>query len=335
MTLKEENMPESTQEVRSSLHQQPRREIDPKPEVNTNALAETIGDSSSVVQRPATALVHRSFHPAQRHAHVARVGRVAGNYYLQRMIQRQDGSGTHGAQQPGLGNRLSKQLWYRVADAAESLNMTNAARHMRHYLNNTGATLRVNVGMMLRDLPGLQARLNDEIDRAKDEANQRIATADRTKPIDFSLTGQRRNYYASKGESADWYFAIGGMTYWYTARVQVRPVNGKAVVRMSIQLHVFDRYNWDQGKSVTIAGVTVSDETLGELHKRGLAREFLVEGVSGNTTVSWTYSGSSAPNGAPPTAGAREGARSDRGRDRSSDRRQDRELRDTPNRTRR
>src|SRR6478735_6818996 len=33
-------------------------------------------------------------------------------------------------------------------------------------------------------------------------------------------------------------------------------------------------YNWDVGKSVTIAGIRITDEFMGEFHRQGLAREF-------------------------------------------------------------
>ncbi|MFP4413735.1 eCIS core domain-containing protein [Coleofasciculus sp.] len=248
-----------------------------------------------------------------------------------------DGSGTHGTEEAGTGDRLKKQFWYRVADTAESLGMTNAARHMRHYLNNTGTELNVSVDQMLRDLLGLQARFQTEIETATAEANSQIAAGDPTQHLRFALEGQRRNYYARKSESEDWFFALGGFTYWYTAEIEVIPSStsgANTTVNMIIELHVFDRYNWDKGKSVTIGPFVVTDESLGQLHRTGLAQEYEVNGISSPVTTSWTYSGSSSTPTLP-TAGSHDGERTDPGRDRASDRRQDRELRDTPDRTRR
>jgi hypothetical protein len=37
---------------------------------------------------------------------------------------------------------------------------------------------------------------------------------------------------------------------------------------------VYDRYNWDGGKSVTIMGTTITDDFMGEFHWQGLAREY-------------------------------------------------------------
>jgi hypothetical protein len=36
----------------------------------------------------------------------------------------------------------------------------------------------------------------------------------------------------------------------------------------------FDRYNWDTGKKVELAGITITDVFMGEFHRQGLAKEF-------------------------------------------------------------
>ena len=48
----------------------------------------------------------------------------------------------------------------------------------------------------------------------------------------------------------------------------------------------YDRYNWDMGKKVTILGVTVTDQFMGEFHRQGLAKEFDMRG-SVKKTVTW------------------------------------------------
>lgn len=37
---------------------------------------------------------------------------------------------------------------------------------------------------------------------------------------------------------------------------------------------MYDCYNWDGGKEVTIMGTTITDEFMGEFHRQGLARGF-------------------------------------------------------------
>jgi hypothetical protein len=136
----------------------------------------------------------------------------------------------------------------------------------------------------------------------------------------FQLTGDRKSdVYCSQSQSRDWFFAIGGFTYWYTAEVQVLPSEaGPPQITMIFTLHIFDRYNWDQGKAVTIAGITVKDEQLGRLHRVGLAQEYDVNGTATPTTQIWSYAGGStaSPPGTAPVADGRDGGRSDPSRER-------------------
>jgi hypothetical protein len=43
---------------------------------------------------------------------------------------------------------------------------------------------------------------------------------------------------------------------------------------VDFEYRFFDRYNWDKGKSVTLAGITITDQFMGEFHRQGLAKEF-------------------------------------------------------------
>jgi hypothetical protein len=43
---------------------------------------------------------------------------------------------------------------------------------------------------------------------------------------------------------------------------------------LEFEYRLYDRYNWDAGKSVTFAGITVKDVFMGEFHRQGLAKEF-------------------------------------------------------------
>lgn len=252
----------------------------------------------------------------------------------ERLQKNGDGSGEHGVEEPGFTDRIKKQLWYNVANGAEAMGLTNAARHMRHYLNNSGSALSVNVDSMLRDLPGLQARLQQEIELFKQKANTRIAGGEQS----FTINGDRKGYYATRAESSDWYFAIGGFTYWCTADVTVYQEGDKTMVNMHLTMHIFDRYNWDQGKSVNIAGITVTDESLGRLHQVGLAQEYEVIGRSSPHVISWEHIG---PGETAEEATSesmdydrRQGERSDPRRERSSDWRQEGGRRDTSEETR-
>jgi hypothetical protein len=201
------------------------------------------------------------------------------------------------------------------------MGMPNAARHMRHYLGNTGAPLTVNVDLMLRDVELLRQAYDRQLADAHQKADLRVAgMGGNVQATNFQLTGDRKSdVYCSQSQSRDWFFAIGGFTYWYTAEVQVLPTEaGPPQITMIFTLHIFDRYNWDQGKAVTIAGITVKDEQLGRLHRVGLAQEYDVNGTATPTTQTWSYAGpaTAAPPGTAPVAGGRDGGRSDPSRER-------------------
>jgi hypothetical protein len=234
-----------------------------------------------------------------------------------------DGSGKwgHDAQNRRLTDRANHYMWTRVALAAESMGLTNAARHMRHYLGNTGNPLTVDVNNMMRDVPDLATAYSEQLALATKAANKKIAAMGKiTKAQSFEVTGERMSdVYCDKEISKDWFFAIGGFTYWYTANGTVVPMrNGKVQVQTIYTLHVYDRYNWDQGKAVDIAAITVKDEQLGRLHRVGLAREYEINGTSNPRRIDWNY-GSSSPTLDPanvPKEKGRDGGRSDPSRDR-------------------
>jgi hypothetical protein len=81
--------------------------------------------------------------------------------------------------------------------------------------------------------------------------------------------------------SWDWYFAIGGFSYSVTGIV-VKASSGGS---LKYRVHIFDRYNWDAGKSVDIGPFHFEDKELGNLHLKGLAREYTVRGLGGVNEV--------------------------------------------------
>ena len=199
-----------------------------------------------------------------------------------------DGSGVHGARSPSFGDRLFKQVAYRAADAADAIGLNNAARHMRQYLGNSGAPLAVDPDRMRRDMPKIASAMDSSFNsQVRDVALAKVARDYGGRPIEFQVTTPWNNAYATKGQSQDWFYAIGGFSYAHTANVKVTPnADGSAHVEITSQLNVFDRYNWDGGKAVTIGPITVTDDQMGQLHKVGLAQEYEVRGTARGPGVS-------------------------------------------------
>jgi hypothetical protein len=212
-----------------------------------------------------------------------------------------DGSGVHGAKDPSIGDRLFKQVAYRAADAADAIGMNNAARHMRHYLGNSGATVNIDPSKLRDAIPrigtAMDANFNSQV---RDVALAKVKAEYTGKPMQFQITTPWKNDYATKGESQDWFYAVGGFSYAHTATVTVTPgKDGSAQVHIDSKLNVFDRYNWDGGKSVKIGPITVTDDQMGELHKTGIAREFEVRGTSGGPSADVTVAKGDLPKPKP------------------------------------
>jgi hypothetical protein len=83
--------------------------------------------------------------------------------------------------------------------------------------------------------------------------------------------------------NTDWYYALGAFSYSVTGKVTKYSANNAT---LEYVVHIFDRYNWDGDKAVTINGIGIEDNELGNLHLKGLAREYIVRGRSRLHTLS-------------------------------------------------
>lgn len=211
-----------------------------------------------------------------------------------------DGQGAHGSTErswwdiPGKTfDEGKKQVFHEGADLFDTIGRDNAARHMRHYLGNTGDTLEMSPDAMMNDMPEFRRDVEDHTENElTQQINEHIAENYTGEQTTFQVTTDwNSDFYATPELSQDWYFATGGFSYSQGASVTVTPSadGGPPAVDVTYQTHVFDRYNWDEGKSVEIAGVTITDETIGDLHERGIAQEFDLEGSSEPQSFSYEY----------------------------------------------
>ena len=201
-----------------------------------------------------------------------------------------DGSGEWAVRGADAEDYATWASFQAVSESAELLGLTNAARHMRHYLGNTGADLYIDVDLMLRDLPELQKKFTLFEHLAYLRAIQELDQLDASVAHIMELDGwedKSSDVYAEKEVSPDWYFATGGFTHWWQATIQYTPDaeqdpgNPGGQLELWVRMLYYDRYNWDKGKSVTLPVVgEVTDESLGELHKSGLAQEYDMYGTS-------------------------------------------------------
>ena len=191
-------------------------------------------------------------------------------------------------------------------DAAEALGYTDAARHLRHYLDESGDDLTVDPDHIMRDVPSFQSAVDQTVATEIDRIAQDAAA---------SWQGN----YLTEQENPNWFYAMGGIQYSTTGVVTVHPPEypgGQPRVEVDYQTHVWDRYNWDEGKHVTIGSITIEDESLAEMHRAGVAQEYDITG----TSDTYHYSGPAPAQGQQPdlpnAPDDRGGGRDDPGRPR-------------------
>lgn len=204
-----------------------------------------------------------------------------------------DGSGEHGSKGRNIlqegKDRAVKELAQALADAADSVGYDNAAAHLRHYLDNSGDDLFVDPAAIMRDDADFANKVQDKIDfELRDLIDAEIAESYDGEPISFQVTTD----WSSTNLQDDWFYAIGGVSYSVGAEVTITPgPDGTPIVTVRHQTHIFDRYNWDKGKAVTIGPITIQDEQLGHLHEVGIAQEFDIYGSTDVDTFEYEYAG--------------------------------------------
>ncbi|GGS26025.1 hypothetical protein [Actinokineospora fastidiosa] len=225
------------------------------------------------------------------------------------------GAGPHGVDPwwTTVDDHATHTLASRAAELADAVGLTNAAAHLNHYLGNSGAPLTVDPDHMLRDVPTFQATVDSataaEVNRIAADA---AANGTYGRPVQFSTGWQ--GHYIQASDNKDWFYAMGGVQYAVTGVATVQPPatpGGQPIVQMDYQVHVFDRYNWDGGKSTEIGPITVEDSDMAEMHRAGVAQEYDISGSSDPRTYTGEVPG---PHQLPEPPESRDGTREDPGR---------------------
>ncbi len=191
-------------------------------------------------------------------------------------IPRDAGAGTYDSVDMELSMFAFQQLIAETLPPLGSSAVTfvgvNAAMHMRHYIAGSGRPLAIRLEDMVDSGASPRDRFREEVAQAKAFVEKLGAG---THPITSRST---QDGYNLESESKDWFFAVGGYHTWGkgTATVAIGATGWE--YELDFEYKFFDVYNWDGGKSVTFAGITITDEEMGELHLQGLAREFDMTG---------------------------------------------------------
>lgn len=122
--------------------------------------------------------------------------------------------------------------------------------------------------------------------------------------ISFRPIGKYYSLEISKPQS-DLYFALGSYSGIFSSiPIEVKADGEHIKIRFTQSISIFDNYNWDDGKFVTLfsgwcwkldsgncdqieklTSLSVTDKSIGRLHKLGIAREFEIYGKTKITTV--------------------------------------------------
>jgi len=149
----------------------------------------------------------------------------------------------------------------------------NATKHMKHYFEATGRDYTIDLEGMIRSTSRAKKTMVAE-------AQQAFRFIQLLPPGTHNFTSKSaESSYNYQNETNDWYFAIGGYSYWGKGIAKITEAGGQRSYDVEFHYHFFDRYNWDGGKQVTIPNpvgdpIVVTDEFMGEFHRQGLAREF-------------------------------------------------------------
>jgi hypothetical protein len=200
------------------------------------------------------------------------------------------GAGPHGSVPPTQSNYDARTA-LGVAAVGASLLYPHAAEHLAHYLSNTGTTEFVNADEVTGDVP----RLAGDVERQLQSALLKAAADARANgtygvPTSFA-TPWSEEFNIRPEDNRDWHYGIGNVHHSVTGVVTVHPPDqpgGNPRVDVDYQVHLYDRYNWDNdpGKQAIVAGfIPAPDAALAPLHRAGIAQEFDIKGVSEVRTV--------------------------------------------------
>ncbi|MFF7294988.1 hypothetical protein [Streptomyces sp. NPDC008265] len=225
------------------------------------------------------------------------------------------GSGKHGAEDIAWNDWITRTKMQMLVVGADGGDLNDASRNMKHYLDNTGTPMELPVDKMLTDVDGFQTHVDRRhlLNREEEWREQALAEYERNggRPVAMPVETPNADYSFTEAVDRNWFYAVGSARSNVTGVVTVAPgADGKPVVGLDYQVNVWDRYNWDEGKGVSIGKFEIPDGEMGRQHKIGLAQEF---NMAGSSAVKHYELGSGAVVLAPDDPG-RAGERSDPGR---------------------
>lgn len=180
-----------------------------------------------------------------------------------------------------------------MADTAHIMGWHHSANLMDHYLDGGGSLESVDVKSLLSESERARTKYLDQRDSQLAEAYKLYQS--NGSPKNMSVVLQSKWFDFSVDKKTDWYFAIGSGSMSISSLYNFQDKGGFTYVTMQSRVDVFDRYNWDWGKSVKIWKFKITDAELGRLERVGLAKSFEVRGSWSAPTWTIKLPGRSGP----------------------------------------
>ncbi|MFC8781936.1 hypothetical protein [Streptomyces nigra] len=194
-----------------------------------------------------------------------------------------EGSGDYDTREATDEDRAIKnKMGFYAMGSPAVLGGPQSAKHMLHYLSNTGEPLDIDVDALMGDLPDMNRNVETQLaENVPNWEAQALAEYERTgKPVKMVQQTGWQGWTAEK--DPDWYHAVGSFHYNTVAQVEVVPgPDGRPRTTVRYQTHVYDRYNWDANKATPVPAMgNVSDAQMARLHQSGQAKEYDMGGQS-------------------------------------------------------
>ena len=171
-----------------------------------------------------------------------------------------------------------------IALGGSLLGMPMASSLMSHYLSGTGSNYSFNINKFMKEDSGALACRDTAINNALRAAEQ-IARKGKTLNVGQTTEGHP---WESQLATSNYKYALG--SYFDDVDVlnlTVTEVDGVKTYSADIKYIVLDFYNWDTNNYNKFASI-ISPHDLHELHKAGIAREFLTYGETTYQSITWT-----------------------------------------------
>lgn len=165
---------------------------------------------------------------------------------------------------------------------AHALVGDDAAKHLTHYLENSGKALKIDFQGMLNENASAEESHQDEVDKVKKFARTlpvgtHNITTDTVQPL--------RNGF-KPNESKNWFYAVGAYYVWIKGVVKIeQDKSGRRRYRLDYEYNFADRYDWHDFQ-IILFNIKIKDKDMGEFHLQGIAQEFKMHG-SIKASIEW------------------------------------------------